>query len=158
MGKAYINAIPYVESDYVILGDADLTYDFANIGDFYSKLKDGYEFVVGNRFKGTIEKGAMPKSHQYFGSPATSFLLNLVFNTEAKDIHCGMRAISLNALRKMNLVSESWQYASEMIIKAKHLKIKTTEIPIKFYKDTEGRKVILNVLVFGPPGTQAGSQ
>ena len=52
---------------------------------FYSKLKDGYEFVVGNRFKGTIEKGAMPKSHQYFGSPATSFLLNLVFNTEAKD-------------------------------------------------------------------------
>ena len=51
----YINAIPYVESDYVILGDADLTYDFANIGDFYSKLKDGYEFVVGNRFKGTIE-------------------------------------------------------------------------------------------------------
>ena len=151
LGKAYINAIPYVESDYVILGDADLTYDFANIGDFYSKLKDGYEFVVGNRFKGTIEKGAMPKSHQYFGSPATSFLLNLVFNTKAKDIHCGMRAISLNALRKMNLVSESWQYASEMIIKAKHLKIKTTEIPIKFYKDTEGRESNLKRIGFWAP-------
>ncbi len=151
IGRAYIDAIPFIKSDYVILGDADLTYDFSNISTFYLKLKEGYEFVVGNRFKGNMEKGAMPKSHQYFGSPITSFFLNLVFNTKVKDIHCGMRGITLNALKKINLVSESWQYASEMIIKAKQLGIKTTEIPINFYKDVDGRESNLKRIGFWAP-------
>jgi glycosyltransferase involved in cell wall biosynthesis len=151
LGNAYKAAIPYIKSQYVILGDADLTYDFSNIEMFYNKLKEGYEFIVGNRFKGYIEQGAMPKSHQYFGSPATSWLLNLVFQTPVKDIHCGMRAVTTRALKRMNLVSKSWQYASEMIIKAKHLKLKTTEIPISFYKDKQGRISNLKRIGFWAP-------
>ncbi len=151
LGNAYIKAIPYIESKYVILGDADLTYDFSEIDEFYLKLKEGYEFVIGNRFKGNIQKNAMPKSHQYFGSPLTSFFLNLVFNTKAKDIHCGMRGLTTDALKKINLVSQSWQYASEMIIKAKFLKIKTIEVPINFYKDIDGRESNLKRIGFWAP-------
>ncbi len=151
LGNAYTQAIPFIKSDYVILGDADLTYDFSNIDGFYNKLKEGYDLIIGNRFKGYIEEGAMPKSHQYFGSPLTSWFLNLIFRTQANDIHCGMRAITTNALKKINLVSKSWQYASEMIIKSKHLRLKTTEIPISFYKDRHGRESHLKRIGFWAP-------
>lgn len=139
LGRAYIDAIPHIKGKYVIMGDADLTYDFREIQVFIEKLNQGYEFVMGSRYKGYIEPGAMPKLHQYFGTPVTTWILNLIYGSRYSDIHCGMRGITLEALRKINLQSQSWEYASEMVLKAAKYRLKTTEVPVRFYKDREGR-------------------
>lgn len=139
LGRAYIDAIPYVRAPYILMGDADLTYDTRFIENFLQKFREGYEFIMGSRFKGTIEKGAMPRLHQYFGTPLTTFILNRVYGCHFSDIHCGMRGVTLNALKRMKLQSQSWQYASEMIIKAIHLNLRYTEVPVVFHKDREGR-------------------
>jgi glycosyltransferase involved in cell wall biosynthesis len=139
LGRAYIDAIPFIRGRYVIMGDADLTYDFREITSFVKKLREGYEFVMGSRFKGTIEKGAMPPLHQYFGTPLTTRILNFIYRSRFSDIHCGMRGITRDGLVRMRLASQSWQYASEMIIKALHLGLRISEVPINFYKDREGR-------------------
>ena len=118
LGRAYIDSLPHILGKYVIMGDADLTYDFREIKQFIDKMDDGYEFIIGNRYKGCIEPGAMPKLHQYFGTPVTTSILNLIYGTKCGDIHCGMRAITLDALLKINLKSQSWEYASEMVLKA----------------------------------------
>jgi len=140
LGRAYIDAIPYVRGRYVILGDADCTYDFRQIAPFVEQLRAGHDYVMGSRFRGTIEPGAMPKLHRYFGTPITTFILNLVFGSRFSDIHCGMRGIRREALQRLDLRSQSWQYASEMTIKALHLGLKCTEVPIDFYKDQAGRQ------------------
>ena len=139
LGRAYIDALPHILGEYVIMGDADLTYDFREIKPFVDKMEDGYEFVIGSRYKGYTEPGAMPKLHQYFGTPVTTWILNLIYGTKYSDIHCGMRAITLEALRRINLQSQSWEYASEMVLKAAKYRLKTAEVPIRFYKDREGR-------------------
>jgi len=139
LGRAYIDAIPFIRGRYVIMGDADLTYEFREITSFVKKFREGYEFVMGSRFKGTIEKGAMPPLHQYFGTPLTTWILNFIYRSKFSDIHCGMRGITHDGLVRMRLASQSWQYASEMIIKALHLGLRISEVPINFYKDREGR-------------------
>jgi glycosyltransferase involved in cell wall biosynthesis len=139
LGHAYIDAMPYIRGEYVIMGDCDLTYDFRELNSFISKLDDGYEFVMGSRMKGYIEPDSMPPLHRYFGTPLTTFILNFMYKSRFTDIHCGMRAMTLEALRKINIESSSWEYASEMVLKAVKLKLKITEVPIKFYKDREGR-------------------
>ena len=125
----------------MILGDADCTYDFRKLSDFYKKFKKGYEFIMGSRRKGYIEKGSMPKLHRYFGIPITNFLLNFIYNSHFSDIHCGMRGVTLAAFKKMNLNSQKWDYASEMLIKAIRLNLKSTETPINFYNAINNRKV-----------------
>jgi glycosyltransferase involved in cell wall biosynthesis len=139
LGQAYIDALPFIKGEYVIMGDCDLTYDFREIKPFIEKLDQGYEFVIGTRLKGYIEKGAMPPLHRYFGTPLTTFILNCMYGSHYSDIHCGIRAITTNALIRMNLESSSWEYASEMVLKAAKLKLNTVEVPTKFYKDREGR-------------------
>lgn len=139
LGRAYIDALPYIRGKYVIMGDADLTYDFREIKPFVEKLEEGYDFVIGSRFKGYIEPNSMPVLHQYFGTPLTTWILNYIYGTRFSDIHCGMRAITLDALKRLNLESQNWEYASEMILKAVKLKLRCTEVPIRFYKDREGR-------------------
>jgi glycosyltransferase involved in cell wall biosynthesis len=139
LGRAYIDAIPYIRGKYVIMGDADLTYDFREIGPFVEKLKQGYEFVMGSRYKGYIEPDSMPPLHRYFGTPLTTLILNTMYGTRFTDIQCGMRAITLEALKRINLQSQSWEYASEMVLKAGRNKLKSSEVPIRFYKDREGR-------------------
>lgn len=139
LGRAYIDATDFIRGRWVVLGDADCTYDFRAIEGFLDKLADGYEFVMGSRFKGSIEPGAMPLHHRYFGTPATNAAFNLVFGTRFSDIHCGMRALTLDAYRRIDLVSQGWEYASEMIIKAVHLGLRSTEVPIDFYRDRNGR-------------------
>ncbi len=139
LGQAYIDALPFIKGNYIIMGDCDLTYDFREIRPFIEKLDQGYEFVMGSRFKGYIEPGAMPKTHQYFGTPLTTFVLNIIYGSKFSDIHCGMRAMTLEALNRINLESSSWEYASEMVIKSVKLDLKSTEVPIRFYKDREGR-------------------
>ncbi|MEE8394334.1 MAG: glycosyltransferase family 2 protein [Rhodospirillales bacterium] len=139
LGRAYIDAIPFIRGKYLILGDADCTYDFREIGPFIERFREGYEFVMGSRFAGSIEPGAMPPLHRYFGTPLTNFILNFIYGTGFSDIHCGMRGITLAALKEMNLSSQSWDYASEMIVKSLRLNLKTVEVPVRFYKDREGR-------------------
>ena len=139
LGRAYIDALGVIRGKYVICGDADCTYDFRRIEPFVEKLRQGYDYVMGSRFAGAIEEGAMPPLHRYFGTPLTNFLLNLIYGTRFTDIHCGMRGVSLSALKDMDLKSQSWEYASEMIVKAVRLKLKTVEVPVSFYKDRDGR-------------------
>ncbi len=139
LGQAYIDAIPYIKGNYVIVGDCDLTYDFREIKFFIDKMDEGYEFVMGTRLKWSIEKGAMPALHRYFGIPLTTFIFNRIYGSQYSDIHCGMRAITLNALRRLNLESGSWEYASEMVLKAVKMELRSAEVPIKFYKDRVGR-------------------
>jgi glycosyltransferase involved in cell wall biosynthesis len=139
LGQAYIDAIPYIRGEFIIMGDCDLTYDFREINFFTEKFKDGFEFIMGSRFLGSIEKDAMPNLHRYFGNPLTTFILNKIYKSTFTDIHCGMRGLTKNALIKINLSSSGWEYASEMVLKAVRCNLKVTEVPVKFYKDREGR-------------------
>ena len=140
LGQAYIDAIPHIQGKYVVMGDADCTYDFKEIAKFINKLDEGYEYVMGTRIKGFIEKGAMPPLHRYFGNPLTTWALNFLLGTNFSDIPCGLRAMTYEALKKIDIQSSSWEYASEMVVKASLLKFKCTEVPIHFYKDREGRQ------------------
>lgn len=139
LGRAYIDSIPFVRGTYVLMGDCDLTYDFREIGDFVTSLRSGYQYVMGSRFRGYIEAGSMPWLHQYFGTPGTTWLLNIIYGTRFSDIHCGMRGISLDALKEMHLVSQGWEYASEMVLKSVLMRLPTAEVPIRFLKEPEGR-------------------
>ncbi len=121
------------------MGDADCTYDFRQLAPFVEKLREGYEYVMGSRWQGSIEKGAMPFLHQYLGTPVTTWILNLLYRSSFSDIHCGMRAISKDALARMSLQSQSWEYASEMVLKSVRMELRTTEVPVRFLKDQEGR-------------------
>jgi len=139
LGRAYIDSIPFIRGKWIIMGDADLTYDFRQLAGFTDKFRDGFDFIMGSRFKGTIEDGAMPWLHQYFGTPLTTWMLNRIYGSHFSDIHCGMRGVTLQAFQRMRMRSQSWQYAPEMIIKSLHLRLRSTEVPIIFHKDREGR-------------------
>jgi glycosyltransferase involved in cell wall biosynthesis len=139
LGRAYMDAIPSIRGRWVLMGDADCTYDFRLLAPFVEKLSEGYEYVMGSRWKGSIEPGAMPRLHQYFGTPLTTGILNRLYSSRFSDIHCGMRAITLDAFRRMDLQSQSWEYASEMVLKSVHMQLRTAEVPVTFLKDREGR-------------------
>ena len=139
LGRAYIDAIPYIRGQWIIMGDADCTYDFRELKHFIEGFRAGGEFVMGSRWKGSIEKGAMPPHHQYFGTPFTTWILNRLYGSAFSDIHCGMRGITKDALIRMQLQSQSWEYASEMVLKSVHMKLNTVEVPVHFLKDRNGR-------------------
>ncbi|MEY2518445.1 MAG: hypothetical protein QOF24_204 [Verrucomicrobiota bacterium] len=139
LGRAYIDAATYIRGQWIVMGDADLTYDFRELALFVEAFHKGAEFVMGSRFRGSIEKGAMPGLHRYFGTPLTTWILNRIYHSSYSDIHCGMRGLTRAALEKINLKSQSWEYASEMVLKAARLRLATAEVPVKFYKDREGR-------------------
>ncbi|MEY2489233.1 MAG: hypothetical protein QOC70_1175 [Verrucomicrobiota bacterium] len=139
LGRAYIDAIPYIRGKWIVMGDADLTYDFRELTPFVQEFRNGAEFVMGSRFRGTIEKGAMPGLHRYFGTPLTTWILNRIYRSNYSDIHCGMRGLTRTALEKIDLKSQSWEYASEMVLKAARLRLATAEVPVRFYKDRDGR-------------------
>ena len=140
LGRAYVAAIPHIRGDYVIMGDCDLTYDFRRLEGFLHALDAGAEFVMGTRLKGTIEPGAMPRLHRYFGTPVTTWVLNRLYRQKFSDIHCGMRAMTIDALRRIDIQSLGWEYASEMVLKAAKLRMRTTEVPVHFLRDREGRE------------------
>ena len=139
LGRAYIDALPHIRGRYVVLGDADCTYDFRELAPFVEQMRQGFEFVMGTRFKGYIEPGSMPFLHRYLGTPVTTWILNRLYSSRFSDIHCGMRGITLDALRRMDLRSQSWEYASEMVLKSVHMSLRTTEVPVRFLEDREGR-------------------
>jgi glycosyltransferase involved in cell wall biosynthesis len=139
LGNAYRAAQGRALGRYVILGDADCTYDFRNLGPFLTALESGHDFVIGNRFTGQIEKGAMPFHHQYFGSPATSFVFKYGLGLPTGDIHCGMRAMKTELYDSLPFLEGGWEYATEMIVSARNLNAKMAEVPIDFFKEPEGR-------------------
>src|SRR5262249_19348757 len=139
LGRAYIDALPLIRGKYVLMGDADCTYDFRELKSFMECFRSGDEYVMGSRFRGYIEPGSMPPLHQYFGTPITGWILNFLYGSRFSDIHCGMRGITSDALRKMDLQSQSWEYASEMVLKSVRMNLRTAEVPVKFFKDEKGR-------------------
>jgi histidinol-phosphate phosphatase family protein len=139
LGRAYIDAVPYIRGKYVVMGDADCTYDFRILKPFMERFHQGYEYVMGSRFRGYIEPGSMPPLHQYFGTPLTTWILNFLYGSHFSDIHCGMRGITRSGLMRMDLQSQSWEYASEMVLKSVRMPLRTAEVPVRFLKDQEGR-------------------
>lgn len=139
LGRAYIDALPFVRGPWIVMGDADCTYDFRQLDTFVDAFRAGNEFVMGSRWKGTIEPGSMPPHHRYFGTPVTTWILNRLYAAKFSDIHCGMRGITKEALTRMGLQSQSWEYASEMVLKSVHMRLRTTEVPVSFLKDRDGR-------------------
>ena len=139
LGRAYIDALPFIRGQYVLMGDADCTYDFRELEPFVERFHEGYEFVMGSRWKGYIEPGSMPFLHRYLGTPVTTWFLNILYSSKFSDIHCGMRGITRDGLERIDLRSQSWEYASEMVLKAVRMELRTTEVPIRFLKDREGR-------------------
>jgi len=139
LGRAYIDSLPRIRGKYVLMGDADCTYDFRNLQPFMQSFREGNEYVMGSRFRGYIEPGSMPPLHQYFGTPITTWMLNFLYGSSFSDIHCGMRGVTRNALVRMDLQSQSWEYASEMVLKSVRMNLQTSEVPVRFLKDQEGR-------------------
>ena len=139
LGRAYIDAMPFIRGSLIIMGDCDLTYDFRKVDDFVAAYRKGAEFIMGSRFLGSIEPDAMPKLHRYFGTPLTTWIMNSIYHTHFTDIHCGMRGLTKTAFERIDLRSQSWEYASEMVLKASRLELSTVEVPVSFYKDREGR-------------------
>ncbi|MEW6095584.1 MAG: glycosyltransferase family 2 protein [bacterium] len=132
-GSAYLMGLEKANGEYIIMADADNTYDLQEIGRFLAYLRQGYEFCIGSRFKGKILEGAMPWSHQYIGNPILTWILNLFFGAKISDAHCGMRAVTKEAYKKMDLKTIGMEFASEMVIKALKTKLKIKEIPITYH-------------------------
>jgi glycosyltransferase involved in cell wall biosynthesis len=139
LGRAYTDALPFVRGKYILMGDADCTYDFRELAPFVELFRHGYEFIMGSRFKGEIEPGAMPPLHRYLGTPITTWILNRIYASKFSDIHCGMRGITAEAFRRMHIRSESWEYASEMVLRSVRMRLRTAEVPVRFLRDQPGR-------------------
>lgn len=133
-GNAYFEGIRYSQGKYLLFIDADNTYDINDMPKFIQPLKDNRaDFVIGNRLKGDIKKGAMPILHRYIGNPILTGILNWLFNTNIGDAHCGMRAIRKDAYEKLDIKSEGMEFASEMVIEAARKRLRITEVPISYY-------------------------
>lgn len=144
-GATLINGTKNAHGKYCIMGDSDGSYDFYHIDEFIKKLDEGYDLVVGNRFKGGIEKGAMSISHK-IGVKFLSVFSNLFFHTQIKDYHCGLRAYKKESIEKIQLTQKGMEYASEMIIIAKINNLKIIEVPTKLRKDMRDRKPHLRTI------------
>ena len=131
-GSAYLAGFAAAKGDYIVMADADLTYDFADIPRFLEQLDDGAELVMGNRMK-NIKPGAMPWHHRYIGNPVLTGTLNLFFRTGVRDAHCGMRAVRTNVLSQLDLRSPGMEFASEMVIRAAKEGLAIREIPIEYH-------------------------
>ncbi|MGA3010698.1 MAG: glycosyltransferase family 2 protein, partial [Terracidiphilus sp.] len=138
-GAALCGAITAAHGRYCILGDSDDSHDLENLDAFVEKLRDGYDLVVGNRFAGGIEPGAMSWKNRYIGNPVLSFIGRLFFRTDVRDFHCGLRGLSKSAFEQMDLRTTGMEFASEMVIKAKLAGLKMTEVPTIMSHDGRSR-------------------
>jgi glycosyltransferase involved in cell wall biosynthesis len=140
LGYQYSRAVEWIKGDYVIMGDSDGTYDFMEMDRFINKLDEGYDFVMGTRLKGNIHDGAMPWKNRRIGTPLLTFFINLFFKAGISDCNSGLRAITSKAYKEMKLESPGWEYASEMVVKAKLMNLKMIETPVSLLPDFKGRK------------------
>ena len=138
-GSALIGGIDAARGRYVIMGDADDSYDFTAIGPLVDRLREGYDLVMGNRFAGGIEDGAMVWSHRWVGNPALTFISRVFFHTPVGDMHCGLRAFRKDAYDKLHLRATGMEFASEMVIKASLRRMKITEVPVTLSPDGRSR-------------------
>jgi glycosyltransferase involved in cell wall biosynthesis len=139
-GSALRGGIAAARGKYVVMGDADDSYDFANLEPFVTKLRDGYELVMGNRFKGGIEADAMPFLHKYLGNPVLTATGRLFFRSPCSDFHCGLRAFRKSSIESLNLRTTGMEFASEMVVKATLHNLKIAEVPTKLSPDGRSRK------------------
>ncbi|MDH3722732.1 MAG: glycosyltransferase family 2 protein, partial [Desulfobacteraceae bacterium] len=141
-GSALLEGIGAAKGKYIIMGDADDSYDFSNIYPFVEKLREGFDLVMGCRLPrggGEIMPGAMPLKHRYLGNPALSFIGKFFFRSPITDFHCGLRGFTKDAFIQMDLHTTGMEFASEMVIKATLLKMRVAEVPITLYKDGRSR-------------------
>lgn len=138
-GSALAGGIGAARGRYVIMGDADESYDFSHIPRFLEKLRDGYELVMGNRFRGGIEPGAMPTSHRYLGNPVLTGIGRLFFGCPSGDFHCGLRAFNRGAITRLDLRTTGMEFASEMVVKATLHGLRIAEVPTTLSPDGRSR-------------------
>jgi glycosyltransferase involved in cell wall biosynthesis len=131
-GSAYLAGFAAATGEYIVMADADLTYDFDDIPRFVDELDGGADLVMGDRMKG-IQPGAMPWLHRYVGNPVLTGILNLFFRTGVRDAHCGMRAVRRDVLPRLDLRTTGMEFASEMVIRAGKARLAITEIPIHYH-------------------------
>jgi len=138
-GSALMGGIRAARGKYIIMGDTDHSYDFSNLMPFLEKLREGYDLVMGNRFRGGIKPGAMPALHRFLGNPLLSGLGRLFFDAPVGDFHSGLRGFSKSAVEAMDLRTTGMEFASEMVIKATLLGMNIAEVPITLSPDGRSR-------------------
>lgn len=138
-GAALIAGIGSARGRFIVMGDSDNSYDFANLDAFVDRLRAGYDVVMGNRFRGGIAESAMPALHRYLGNPILSFVGRLFFRSAIGDFHCGLRGFSREAVVKLGLDSPGMEFASEMVVKATLAGLKITEVPTTLSPDGRSR-------------------
>lgn len=138
-GSALMGGIEAAQNEFIIMGDADDSYDFTNLQPFVDALREGADLVMGNRFQGGIMPNAMPFLHRYLGNPVLSWLARLFFNNKIGDFHCGLRGFRKQAILSLNLQTTGMEFASEMAVKAGMRKLKIVEVPTILYPDGRTR-------------------
>ena len=138
-GAAIKGGIAAARGKYVIVGDADDSYDFTGLMPFVERLRQGFDLVMGNRFQGEIKPGAMPALHFILGNPLLSGIGRLFFKTPCKDFHCGLRGFNKKAIENLELLTDGMEFASEMVVKATLYGLRITEVPITLYPDGRSR-------------------
>jgi glycosyltransferase involved in cell wall biosynthesis len=163
-GKALRGGFAAARGKYLVMGDADGSYDFEQAPRYVEKLRQGFDFVVGNRFKGGYHPGAMPFLNRHLGTPVLTGIMNLLFSTGIGDTNCGMRGLTKDAFERMGLKADGMEFATEMIVKASLLRMRIAEVPCDLYKDLRDRPPHLRrwrdgwrhlrfMLLFSPTGT-----
>ena len=138
-GAALLGGFDAAKADYLIMGDSDCSYDFVEAIPMVEKLLEGADVCMGSRFDGEIKPGAMPWKNRYICNPALSSILRFLFNTNIRDAHCGIRALTRDAYDRLKLSSTGMEFASEMVLKSVLLKLKLAEIPVTLSPDQRGR-------------------
>jgi glycosyltransferase involved in cell wall biosynthesis len=148
-GAALTGGIAAARGRWVIMGDADDSYDFSALEPFVRRLREGYDLVAGNRFKGGIQPGAMPWLHQRLGNPVLSFIGRRLFGTPCGDIYCGLRGFDREKVKALDIRANGMEFAIEMIVKATMKDMRVTEVPTTLSPDAEGRVPHLNTWTDG---------
>jgi hypothetical protein len=138
-GAALMAGIASARGRYVIMGDADCSYDFSDLDGYVSRLRTGAHLVMGNRFKGGVAAGAMPWLHRYLGNPVLSFVGRLFFRTTIGDFHCGLRGFHRGTVQGLGLITPGMEFASEMIAKTALAGLRIEEVPTTLRPDGRGR-------------------
>lgn len=140
----YGNAIRFgckvAKGKYTIMGDSDDSYNFEELMPFLEKLREGNDLVIGNRYKGKMEKGAMKLSHKYIGTPIISFITKMKYSINIGDINCGLRGFDTKKFNDLNCKATGMEFATEMVIRFKEENLKIIEIGINFFKDGRNGK------------------
>ena len=143
-GNALMGGFRAAQGRYIVMGDADDSYDFSSLEPFLEKLREGNQLVMGNRFRGGIAPGAMPIHHRYLGNPVLTGIGRLFFNSKMGDFHCGLRGFHRDILEILDLRTTGMEFASELVVKSELHKLRICEVPTRLAKDGRGRPPHLN--------------